>query len=527
MQPATRRWLLVAVLVGAALRFVPIWFGLPYPQARPDEETALAKALDVAAGELNPRFFHWPSLTFYVFGAALWLAQAVAGLAGDPRPLTFSEHALVARAVVALAGTLTIPALFWLARRDAGERTATLAAALLAVAILHVRDSHFAMTDVLMTLLVVVSLGCLVRAVGETEYAAARWCAAAGLAGGLAVSTKYSAGAVLAGMAAVQILRVARARRQGARASVRPFVLFCLAAVAGFVVATPYAVLDRATFVRDVLYDVGHLAAGHGAIDLGRGWSYHLTHTLPYGVGLGVFAAAAAGIVPMLRRYAALGMVTGAFALAFYLAIGSGQTVFFRYVLPVVPVVCLFAAAGIVYVADLAARTFGLSARRALAGLVILIVGPALVQSVRLDALLARTDTRVLAGAWLEPRLSPAASVHDAGSPYTRLNMWRRPFERWEYDPAAGRFAGRGAELPEWLVLYESPLRAYTVVPPELWALARERYALAMSWQPVREEGGGALYDQQDAFFAPIAGFSAIERPGPTIYIYRRLEPPR
>jgi hypothetical protein len=40
MQPATRRWLILIVLAGAALGFVPIWFGLSYPQARPDEETA-------------------------------------------------------------------------------------------------------------------------------------------------------------------------------------------------------------------------------------------------------------------------------------------------------------------------------------------------------------------------------------------------------------------------------------------------------------------------------------------------------
>ncbi len=39
MPPATRRALIL--LAGAVLRFVPIWFGLPYPQARPDEEVAI------------------------------------------------------------------------------------------------------------------------------------------------------------------------------------------------------------------------------------------------------------------------------------------------------------------------------------------------------------------------------------------------------------------------------------------------------------------------------------------------------
>ena len=36
---------------------------------RPDEETALAHSVGVMRGDWNPQFFHWPSLTFYVFGS--------------------------------------------------------------------------------------------------------------------------------------------------------------------------------------------------------------------------------------------------------------------------------------------------------------------------------------------------------------------------------------------------------------------------------------------------------------------------
>src|SRR5687768_13526284 len=112
MQPATRRWLIVIVLAGAALRIVPIWFGLPYPHARPDEEVALGKAAAVLDGQLNPRFFHWPSLTFYLFAAALWMGRFIAGVLEPGRELSFSEQALIGRAVVAIAGTVTIVVLF-------------------------------------------------------------------------------------------------------------------------------------------------------------------------------------------------------------------------------------------------------------------------------------------------------------------------------------------------------------------------------------------------------------------------------
>ena len=199
------------VCLGAVLRLFPIWFGLPYLGARPDEETAVVHALAILGGDPNPHFFHWPSLTFYAFAALYGAASGIRrALSLDPA-LTGADHLLLARGFVALAGTLTIVVLFRIGRRVAGDTTGILAAAFLAVAILHVRDSHFAMTDVLMTLLVTVSLALLLRAVdaalAEPRHAGAiRWFAAAGLAGGLAASTKYSAAAVVAAMGAAQLL---------------------------------------------------------------------------------------------------------------------------------------------------------------------------------------------------------------------------------------------------------------------------------------------------------------------------------
>ena len=51
------RWLAAIVVLGAALRFVPIWFGLPYAQARPDETVALGLATVGAGRRLQPAFF--------------------------------------------------------------------------------------------------------------------------------------------------------------------------------------------------------------------------------------------------------------------------------------------------------------------------------------------------------------------------------------------------------------------------------------------------------------------------------------
>ena len=96
-----------------------------------------------------------------IYAASAFIQRLTDSAAGPL--LRFPQHALLGRAQVAVAGTLTIPALYCLARQVAGPAVALLAAMFLAVDPLHVRDSHFAMADVTMTLLVAVSLWLLLE----------------------------------------------------------------------------------------------------------------------------------------------------------------------------------------------------------------------------------------------------------------------------------------------------------------------------------------------------------------------------
>ncbi len=479
------------------LRFVPIWFGLPFDRARPDEETALGHALAIAAGDPNPHFFHWPSLTFYVFAAALRNASGA----------SVNAQYLLTRGIVALAGTLTIVVLYLMVRRASHDGVALTAALLLAVAPLHVRESHFAMTDVLMTLLVIASLAAWMRA-GERR---AHWAAVAGGLGGLAASTKYTAVAVLAVLA------------------VPPFSLASMAAfagafAAGLVVGTPYAVLDARAFVGGFGFDVTHLSTGQAFVDLGRGWSSHLRRSLPYGCGLATFAAALVGIAVLVRQRCAAARPAAAFCAALYLALAPGRTVFFRYALPIVPFACAAAAVAIHEGSRVVSERLGW--RQTALPLACLVAAPALVTCVRFDAALARTDTRVLAGRWVAAHVRPDESIYDAGGDYAGSDLRNVAAHRWSietFDAATATFRDSGGRVPDWLVLPESPL-VYGSVPSSLRRLAADRYALIDTIAATAGDTSGSVYDQQDAFFLPIAGFGPVLRPGPTIRIYRAMK---
>jgi len=545
MFPSRPLWAIV--LVAAALRVFPVWFGLPYPYARPDEAQAISGAVGVLAGDPNPHFFHWPSLTFYLFAFALGAVSAIRDLMGMQDVLPRDVALITARTVVAVAGSLTVIPLFRLTRRVAGETAALIAAAFLAVAPLHVRDSHFAMTDVLMTLLLTTSLAALVAAYDRARspgpegpggtpsqdsarslgWRSLRRFAAAGLIGGLAISTKYNAAAIVAAMAAAQVLVLASTRLRPRWPTAMPFLVFVAGLIAGFVAGTPFAIFDAPAFAADFGYDLAHLSGGH-AVPVGRGWAAHAVRSLPYGCGPLLLAAAAVGLVAGARRYPQHTFIIGAFAAAYYAVIGSGYTAFFRYVMPLVPVVCVFAALAVREVsarlshdARSARRVSELAIATLLAGVV---AAPSAWTSLRLDALLARTDTRVIAGRWLASQLRPDHSVYDAGSDYTRLDLREERYHEWFFNPVTQSFGHPAGLTPDWIVIGDSPLSHYAGADEGVRGLVASRYDLAFMVQGAGSQSTADAYDRQDAFFLPFSGFGDVERPGPTIRIYRRRE---
>ena len=530
--PIAQRWLTAILILGAGLRCFPIWFGLTYPYSRPDETEAVGHALGMLGGDLNPHFFHWPSLTFYLFAAVFAVLSGIRKVLFDDPVLTRDVAVLTGRLIVAAAGTLTIIPVYRLALRVWDWRAGLAAAFFLAVAVLHVRDSHFAMTDVLMTLLVMLALARLVSAFDAASEespgraSVLRGFAAAGLLAGLATSTKYNAAALTVSMAVAQVLLLARSPNRPWSPRVwTPLIVFAAAAVAGFLLGTPYSVLDAAKFMADLRYDLTHLSEPHG-IDVGPGWYAHLTRSLPYGCGFLMFAAAIAGIGVALRRAPRYALILVAFVLAFLGALGSGRTVFFRYVMPLVPMACVFAAFTAASLGDVVSRW-----RRAGAGVglptlaVVLMIGaPSLVSSAWMDVLLAKTDSRIVAGEWLRGQLKPEHSVYDAGLTYVRLDLRGADYHAWIYDPRTQSFGDPDGRTPHWLVISESPLRLYAQVEPSLQRLAAERYIPVLVVPGTRSLDSAAVYDRQDAFFLPFSRFWEVERPGPTITVYRRNE---
>src|SRR5262249_12275624 len=156
------------------------------------------------------------------------------------------------------------------------DRTTGLVAAFFtACAALHVRDSHFGVTDVAATWLVTMAFLYTVRWT-RRERRGGAGCAAGW--GGLGGAAEYNAGLLVLPRAARNVSsRDGRRYQLLAGCAVVSMVAFCC--------GTPYAVLDRPAFFAALTSISEHLRGGHAAM-AGPGWIVHLSSSLRYGLGL-------------------------------------------------------------------------------------------------------------------------------------------------------------------------------------------------------------------------------------------------
>lgn len=393
----------------SALRLVGITWSLPNQTHRftyhPDEFFQVASALSLITPpiSLNPHFYNYGTLYIYLAAAASLVASSWAAVTG-PTAVLHAAY-LAARLVSVFLGAATVLAVFAAGRRYGGAAVAALAAFMLAVAPLHLMHSHFATVDATATFFAALALlyGFRLAAGGRAAE-----CLVGGLIAGLAAGAKYSAGLMLLPVLAGAVL----GGRPETSARARRTVLSALGAIIGFLIGTPGAVLWSNEFARGFLFELRHSHAGHGFVfaGTGSGWLFHITSTLWYGLGPPLLALTAFGFVlACVRRTKASWVLLAAFV-PYYAMSAVSEVRFARYLLPVFPVLAIFAA-------DAVAWTFGKLRNRSPAaarcwGMVCLIgVLGTLLYSIALVRLFVARDPRDAALAWMETAIPRGASI--------------------------------------------------------------------------------------------------------------------
>jgi hypothetical protein len=391
------RWWVAAlaaiVLIALALRLWGLKNGLPYVYNADENAHFVPRAIGMFGHSYNPNYFVNPPGFTYLLHAALDLRFGGRAGVGDAYATDRTSVFALARLVAALLGTFAVAMLGWAGRRMMGGAAGLIAAGLLAVAFLPVHYAHFALNDV--PTLAPVCL-CLVGVATIYRHNTLVGYGGAGFALGLACATKYTAGILVLAIVAAALVSLEPGPR------VRGLLLAAVLALAGFLIANPYAALDFGAF-RDGLSHQSEAsgdAGGKLGLSTDNGIVYYLG-TATWGLGWLPALFALGGAVGLAFRDRRLFAILVPAPLVFLLFMGTQGRFFARWLLPVYPMLCLLAAWGAGAVAVALATRLRRRARPFALALAALLCLQGLVFSIHNDIALSRPDTRQLARDWM------------------------------------------------------------------------------------------------------------------------------
>ncbi len=518
-----------------ALRFVLAAAQLPY-HYQADEFQIVERALRIGAGELNPGLFTWPGtlviyLNFLAFACYFVIAK-VAGFVNTAAAfanLYWHEPSLfyfIGRAVSSAFGVLAVFMTWRWARESFGTVAGFAAATFVALAPAAVKASAIALPDMAAVALGTASLAYGVRFAREPKL---RYFVISGFMLGLAAAAKYH---VLLYVPALISCPFLTGRNEPGKA--KTFAAATAAAVAAFLLACPFAILDAPTFISDVTL----MARRPGMVRWLPSPAYTFGTTFPLTLGWPLVAIAVAGIVSLIRRRDRFALVAALAATPFVVA-ALIRPLPPRHLLPLVPPLAIAAAAAAAGAANLKKRIYKTIATVTLA----VLFGAALAVDVSHVAWAWREDTRTAAAKWVAAEIPPETAVivetlpPDVDGPPLRSS--KPALERLlkYYRVTGGGSPGRYAyqlknpNYPFGLKTYDTylvaELRDFTNPPRPAYALRtlpddRDFYAeqakpYGITLAPWADEYSRFL--RGNGYF--VKRFRGADRPGPTVEIYR------
>jgi len=409
-------WAALALVLagGLALRLWGVRQGLPFAYNTDESQHFVPHAVRMfEEGTLNPHYFENPPAFTYLLHViyALWYG----GAAGATRAFRLHPQDLytLARVASALLGTLALWLLYATGARLFNRLVGLLAAAIEAVAFLPVFYAHLALNDV--PTLAPLTLSLLGTA-GILRKGRARDHVIAGVGLGLACASKYTAGIAIVPLLGAIAMGPAQAPAGRAARAALGLVIAGGCALAAFLLANPYSLLDFSAFGAELAHQSKLSAESQGKLGAPRdgGLLYYLW-SLTWGLGWAPALAALGGAVAVWRSHRRLGVLLVPAAVLFLAFMGLQGRYFGRWLLPILPILCLLAAFFAAGLIAALARRIGPSARAAGvaagAAIVAVLLAQGLLYSIHSGLVLSRPDTRNVARAWMAANLPAGAKI--------------------------------------------------------------------------------------------------------------------
>lgn len=343
-------WLSAIVLIGFALRIYGITWGPP-EYVFPDSWLHFIRPAVALAGQgdfaLSKSELVHPPVLVYLIGGVYFLWSLATGselsTEGLQGAATLPTFVLLGRLLCVAIALASIAAVYELGRRLFGARTGLFGAAVLALAPIHVLESHRINPNGIMILLML--LASLLAVIAEQRRDTRPLMAGFAVAG-LAGAAKYTGvfGGAIPAWIALTWLDSDPKRR--AVLAIRGGFLF----LAGFLFGMLPAVVDPRRFLHtiELFATVGFVTGAPGYGYAAEGWAntrfvYAIVVALPYSMGWPGYLAGLAGIVAAARHAKRNAGIVVAFLTPYFLMQAGSQLVVARYFEPLVPFLAITA----------------------------------------------------------------------------------------------------------------------------------------------------------------------------------------
>jgi hypothetical protein len=363
---ATLVFLLVGFLaLATALRVVFLDFGLPYIYHSDEPNNVAVIHRMIAESDLNPRVFYYPSFLYYINLPGQYLVK---WWDGTLLPFTmqsmgngFTEQPEAFRAgrvTTLLFGLAILPLLMiWARTVSVGVSGLFVLGALFCLNPLLLRHSTWITPDIFaafFTTSTLLASSLIVLRGDRSTYILA------GVMAGLAASSKYNAGLVVA-----LAIPTAHVVRNGLTvAKLGPLVVAGVTTVLVFLLSSPFIALHPRTAARGIVwilrdYQHGHPGFEGRSVAANAGWMFD-------NFGYTLLLAIAACFSPRVRAL----LPTILFTVAYFLFLEIPRARFDQNLLPLVPAMLLLITAGVDSITQIVARAFPIEWRRVTSAIV-------------------------------------------------------------------------------------------------------------------------------------------------------------
>jgi hypothetical protein len=341
-KPLNKLYLFVILAIGMGFRFLGILWGLPYLY-HPDEYQIVQVYLTMIRNlDLNPHWFTYPSFSVYVNGFSYALYFFARHLFGSfqisdisfPKVLVLGTGTIddpnifiLGRGVSILFGIGVVVLVYLCCVKVTGKPLAGLFAALFtAVSPVNVEQSRLILPNIFVAFLVLAVLWFSLQIYCNGKLLSY---VLAGLCVGFTIAAKYN-GAII-----VVVIIAAHFFRSGIRLEKLHYLLLAfLLSVVGFVVVTPYAVLDFHTFLPMMLEARNQYASGWPGQE-GQAFLWYLNYLISY-EGIITLAALFIMVKAFIKKDKLI-LLISIFPIVYFIFISSMQIRNDKTILPMIP----------------------------------------------------------------------------------------------------------------------------------------------------------------------------------------------